>query len=91
MTSESFTNWIMQMISSPGPIFEPKPLTAIRSSEESLEVDLMALEDDLIEDLFRRFNTNRVDSNSNSTNTKSSSSDGPSNSSEIEILNIDSD
>ena len=41
----------MQLISGPDPIFEPKPLTAIRYGEESLEVDLVALEVDLIEDL----------------------------------------
>ena len=83
----------MQWISGPGPIFEPKPLTAIHSGKESLEVDLMASKDDLIEDLFRRFSTNIEDnySNSNFTNTKSSSSDGPSNSIEIEIGNIDLD
>ena len=77
------------MISGLGPILEPKPLITIRSGEDSLEVDLMASEVDLIEDLFKRFSSTRGDNNSNrnSTSIKSDSSDGPPNRSKIEIHN----
>ena len=81
----------MQMISGSDPIFEPKPLTTIHFEEESLEVDLIASEDNLIKDLFQRFSTNKGDSNSNSTNTISDSSDAPPSRSEIEIHNVNLD
>ena len=78
------------MISGPSPIFEVKPLIVIHYGEESLVVDLMASEDDLIEDIFKRFISNKEDSNSNYTNKKSDSNDVLSSRSESEIYNINS-
>ena len=78
------------MISGPSPIFEVKPLIVICSGEESLAVDLMASEDDLIEDIFKRFISNKGDSNSNYTNKKSDSNDVLSSWSASEIYNINS-
>ena len=81
-------------MSSLGPIFEAKPLIVILSGEEILIVYLMTFEDNLIQDLFRRFSSYKENRNNNSNNMKcdnANSNDVVSSRSETEIYDIDSD
>ena len=70
-------------------LFEAKPLTTVPFGEKTLIVDLMASEDDLIQDLFRIFDANKKSRNIDSNSTKSSNYVF-SNKSEVEIYDIDS-